>query len=1772
MKLGLKLFISKKTFVFGVLISLFTVNAIAAMFQQDSTNSRGKKALLKPLNTNILRTKTNDPETDRLFSNYTVEQLALILKKSQDKIKLSKDEEKRLVELLNENNDRFIRTFKKSAILDEIIIRQAEIVYSKTLDDYRGKNEEYENKLNAYFEKLDQFNKGEIKQQPVQPVAPSKDMSKVIGLYDYLIDQIPESKFVDDALYSKAYIQGYELNENDLAIKSLELLTRKFPNSSYTLDANMLIGEFLFTTTDDAKLRRAKSHYQKVLELSAETPVPSSRYEESIYRLAWVSFKLRQLSEAIVYFTFLLDDIESNRELFEDSSTPKFFKPEMYSEAAEYIGICFMDLAKNSNSNTNGKKGQALERMVKYFSNFNPPKAYEPYTYDKLGQSYQVIDEFEETTLIYDFLLKKYPDSERSAFYAKEIVEMKSRQTNDKTGLGLFTAREELYGLRDNFFKTYYFNSKWFKNQLTKYEAQNAVEPDLKVRGVVERFISSEMFTEVDSISQYYLQNNLDQDLYYALVFKGEQPEDGISRDTLKARQLFGRFIVDGTTYYNTYSKYDSVGYENAYNIAIVYDQYLKNPYEAYKYYLDVSRNPYSEKYRAISSRNTISIAQTKLLQEEKLSVKPTIASLPRARAFLSDSTLKDLSFLAYVDTLPMSPSEKMLIESYDNITRLYPHIATSQNYIENVSLLYFKKNQLDKVAETQVVLQKYYPGKQINSGYVTDLMKGYFFVKDYPTSENLAKSLYFMQSSSPKQKEYARQIWFTSIYEYASLYEERGQNTFAAKQFYRVYTEVPDNKDADKALFKSADNYDKAKDFTTSIPIYNELIEKFPKSEDLVLQSHKNIYANYREMKDYPKAGVQAERMYNVYSSNPELAEQYLYQAQQNAKEAKNYAEAVRLSELYVEKFPKSQYASEILFGTISLNETLGNSSGIFDSYGKFANQYPEDPRSVEAFYRRGLYLETKQNDVAGAQVEYEKSAERNRLLAKKGFQSNPFYAAEALYKLGFKLRNNFSQYKIDYNNSKSVAPQKTAARDKYWANQKEIINLSPLGRGVEASYNIATSQEELSEQIANKNAEDGGLTGDKFINEQENIYLDAVDEYNFAYEINLQIHNNFKTLKETVTTLNQQALAASKPDSSVKTDSLATTEAPKKYEPVIPDSVVKQLYAFDSLVSNKTSEMLYKAAVSKTKIAYLFMDNKKALKDALAKLPKGIRDDANIIATVKDGLIQNVTPDIEEAIALFKKNIDLSKENDIENEWVKNSRQGITDLSDLKASRYQLLIFDLYDDLDKKIEDLRAIVETDKDPGSDNIINAQTQIQTAIEGSQTFVNTTITEYVNALNVVDANNLCKDLRVQVENRVTEFLYIAGTRALDKSAYVTDLAKKYEVKAATNVEEFWYTDAQYGMGDLGNTYKSSGLAVLEQGIAFMNQFGVFTASTGKIITKLVEVDPVNYGKLLGDVDLRSSFTVATDDDWKSSVSVSDENWYSLTYSDSTWKNAKISYSNSDLVADINDSFVGPKSVSISPVWGELDELTIENNSNKNSIFYFGIGDTIPGDSTLNDQPVTESNISPAVQDTTPSVTESLSAVGDSLANQQVATSDSTGIKPVQDSTAVIATAPVVAPVVQEVLQFSKTKAVESADNLSVQSSPGVVYFRKSFNLDGTIESALITIGLNVHTDLYVNGTAIDSSNGKISYNNQYIQYDLSKILIKGKNVFAVRADGTINLNKNLYALANVVYYPEIPAEKVLKLFSKNSSIKQPETQETQEQTAPPATETGNDKK
>lgn len=115
-------------------------------------------------------------------------------------------------------------------------------------------------------------------------------------------------------------------------------------------------------------------------------------------------------------------------------------------------------------------------------------------------------------------------------------------------------------------------------------------------------------------------------------------------------------------------------------------------------------------------------------------------------------------------------------------------------------------------------------------------------------------------------------------------------------------------------------------------------------------------------------------------------------------------------------------------------------------------------------------------------------------------------------------------------------------------------------------------------------------------------------------------------------------------------------------------------------------------------------------------------------------------------------------------------------------------------------------------------------------------------------------------------------------------------------------------------------------------------------------------------------------------------------------------------------------------------------------------------------------------------------------------------------------------------------------------------------------IDGAIETATLVVGKNLKAEIYLNENPIDETLGEPSADGKSLVVDVSKILTRGKNVLAVKTDATDSYNKNLYALVNVTYYPDVPPEKVLNMFQSQNDLPgvKPKEPEAAPQTTEPA--------
>lgn len=65
---------------------------------------------------------------------------------------------------------------------------------------------------------------------------------------------------------------------------------------------------------------------------------------------------------------------------------------------------------------------------------------------------------------------------------------------------------------------------------------------------------------------------------------------------------------------------------------------------------------------------------------------------------------------------------------------------------------------------------------------------------------------------------------------------------------------------------------------------------------------------------------------------------------------------EAIRVSEKFVKRYPKSEYASTMDFGIANLYFLVGEEEKAYQKYRQFAATFPNDKRNVQSLYDVGM------------------------------------------------------------------------------------------------------------------------------------------------------------------------------------------------------------------------------------------------------------------------------------------------------------------------------------------------------------------------------------------------------------------------------------------------------------------------------------------------------------------------------------------------------------------------------------------------------------------------------------------------------------------------------------------------------------------------------------------------------------------------------------------------------------------------------------------------
>ncbi len=257
--------------------------------------------------------------------------------------------------------------------------RLAELYYQKAKKDFQKVREQ---KLAEYEKALAMFDEGLLE---VEPRPPHPDFGEPVRLYEEIIAEFPQYRYIDAVYYILAYCYQ-ETGDLPRVRYALTSLVRDRPDSPYVAEAYLRIGDAYFN----------EMNYQDALQalLQAEKFKDSPFYDQILYKLASTYFILNRFQDSVRVFAMVNDYSEKKKT---EKGEHSYFR----DEAVKYIAFCYaQDVGYWANA--------GVENAVAWFE-ANPGRIWEPDVFRELGDYFVKQNSWEPAVVSYRRVLKLDP-------------------------------------------------------------------------------------------------------------------------------------------------------------------------------------------------------------------------------------------------------------------------------------------------------------------------------------------------------------------------------------------------------------------------------------------------------------------------------------------------------------------------------------------------------------------------------------------------------------------------------------------------------------------------------------------------------------------------------------------------------------------------------------------------------------------------------------------------------------------------------------------------------------------------------------------------------------------------------------------------------------------------------------------------------------------------------------------------------------------------------------------------------------------------------------------------------------------------------------------------------------------------------------------------------------------------------------------------------------------------------------------------------------------
>ncbi len=794
--------------------------------------------------------------------------------------------------------EEFLRKYPNNARYSpDVVYRLAELYFEKANDDYLLADERFQRQLELF----------ELGRIADEPETPNRSYDKTIALFQRLITDFPEYRYVDGAYY----LLGFCLlrTEQDKEAKAaFEDLIRLRPDSRFVAEAWVRIGEYHF---DYNQLDEAISAYTQALNFPE-----NAYYDKALYKLAWAYYRADRFEEAIQTFKDLVQYADNKKAETGKSGS------ELREEAIQYLAISLSEEDWDNDGIPDENFG--MERVGKYLSGD------EPYNREVLVKLADILFDntrYEEAVKVYRAALDRYPlASENPQYHDKLIIALERLRLFDE-------AVEE----RRKIGEFYGPGSDWFVHQ----EKEGNQDALTFARDLAKNNL-------IDSATWYHEQA---QKLAQEAVDRSDPNLE------VQARERFAIAAQTYGTYLDAYP-HDREAYKWQFYQAecLFYSAQFEPAAEAYSAVREL--NSGENKFREPSAFNAI--------KAYEFSVQAGIqrGEYPKEALPLANPDQEEEEPAA--DGSAAKRDEPIVVSEPIEIPELVGKMnAARERYVElglknqdkklpgklefQVARVFYDFKHLEEARKRFERIIGKYEGQDVAVFAATLILQSYVDVADYENMALWADRI----ASNPKlangakaaeiRKE-AERLKLGATFKAGERLLDEKKYEAAAEKFVSVVNANPKNEYADDALINAAVAYETVKRYESASKLYKRVYQEYPDSTHAPKALFRVAF-NAERFFDYDQA-VRSYLLLTDRYKGDEKREVSLRRAGVILENTQDYEKAATTYIRFANEFPDSEDAPVALYQAALVYEKMGDVNRMIRTLSDFRSRFGSDPK----------------------------------------------------------------------------------------------------------------------------------------------------------------------------------------------------------------------------------------------------------------------------------------------------------------------------------------------------------------------------------------------------------------------------------------------------------------------------------------------------------------------------------------------------------------------------------------------------------------------------------------------------------------------------------------------------------------------------------------------------------------------------------------------------------------------------------------------------------